>query len=47
MELKMALFGGDKRKLEDTEQEKIKKTMFKALDPTDFDELAAYYATLK
>jgi cytochrome c553 len=43
----MALFGGDKRKLEDAEQEKIKKTMFKALDPADFDELAAYYATLK
>lgn len=43
----MALFGSDKRKLEDAEQEKIKKTMFKALDPADFDELAAYYSTLK
>jgi len=43
----MALFGGDQRKLEDTEQEKIKKTMFKALDSANFDELAAYYATLK
>ena len=43
----MALFGGDKRKLEDAAQETIKKTMFKALDPADFDELAAYYATLK
>jgi len=43
----MALFGGDKRKLEDAEQEKIKKTMFKALGPADFDELAAYYATQK
>ena len=43
----MALFGGDKRKLEDTEQEKFKKTMFKALDPANFDQFAAYYATLK
>ncbi len=43
----MVLFGGDKRKLEDAEQEKIKKTMFKSLDPADFEELAAYYATLK
>ncbi|MGH7887066.1 MAG: c-type cytochrome [Candidatus Binatia bacterium] len=43
----MALFGSDKRKLDDAEQEKIKKTMFKALDPADFDELAAYYAILR
>ena len=43
----MALFGADKRKLADAEQEKIKKTMFKALDPADFEELAAYYTTLK
>jgi len=43
----MALFGGDKRKLDDAEQEKIKKTMFKALNPADFNELAAYYSTLK
>jgi len=43
----MALFGGDKRKLEDAEQEKIKKTMFKGLDPADYDDLAAYYATVK
>jgi len=43
----MALFGSDKRKLDDAEQEKIKKTMFKALDPADFDQLAAYYSTVK
>ena len=43
----MALFGGDKRKLEDAAQETIKKTMFKALAPADFDELAAYYSTVK
>jgi cytochrome c553 len=43
----MALFASDKRKLDDKEQEKIKKTMFKALDPADFEEIAAYYATLK
>ena len=43
----MALFGGDKRKLDDVAQETIKKTMFKALNPADFDELAVYYATLK
>lgn len=43
----MALFAGDKRKLDDKEQETVKKTMFKALDPADFEELAAFYATLK
>ncbi len=43
----MALYGSDKRKLDDAEQEKLKKTMFKALDPADFDKIAAYYATLK
>lgn len=43
----MALFASDKRKLDDAEQEKIKKTMFKSLDPADFEELAAFYATLK
>jgi cytochrome c553 len=42
----MALFGGDKRKLEDAEQEKIKKTMFKGLDAADYADLAAYYATV-
>jgi len=43
----MALFAGDKRKLDDAEQEKIKKSMFKSLAPANFEELAAYYATLK
>ncbi len=43
----MALFGSDKRKLDDAEQEKIKKTMFKALDTAAFDDLAAYYETVK
>jgi cytochrome c553 len=43
----MALFGGDKRALEDSEQEKIKKSVFKGLAPADFDHLATYYAMLK
>jgi len=43
----MALFGNDQRKLDDADQEKLKKTMFKALGAADFDELAAYFATLK
>ena len=43
----MALFGGDKRKLDDADQDKIKKAMFKGLDLADFEVLAAYYATLK
>ena len=43
----MALFGGDKRKLDDAEQDKIKKSLFKRLDPADFENLAVYYATLK
>jgi len=43
----MALFAGDKRKLDDAEQEKIKQSMFKSLAPANFEELAAYYATLK
>ena len=43
----MALFGGDKRKLDDADQDKIKKAMFKGLDSADFEVLAAYYATLK
>jgi len=43
----IALFAGDKRKLDDAEQEKIKKSMFKSLAPANFEELAAYFATLK
>ena len=47
LKAQMALFGGDKRKLEDTEQEKNKKASFEGLDAADFADLAAYYATLK
>jgi cytochrome c553 len=47
LKAQMGNFGGDKRKLDDAEQEKTKKTMFKALSAADFDELAAYFATLK
>ena len=43
----MALFKDDKRKLEDAEQEKTKKAMFKNLSAADFAALAAYYSTLK
>ena len=43
----MARFGSDKRKLDEAEQEKIKKNLFKGLGPAEFDELAAYYATQK
>ena len=47
LKAQMDLFKGDKRKLEDAEQDKTKKTMFKGLDDNDFADLAAYYATLK
>ena len=43
----MALFKDDKRKLENAEQDKTKKTMFKGFDAADFADLAAYYSTLK
>lgn len=43
----MALFGGDKRKLDDADQDKIKKDAFKALRTADFEALAAYYAALR
>jgi cytochrome c553 len=43
----MDLFKGDKRKLDDAEQEKIKKTMFQGLDAAAFAGLAAYYSSLK
>ena len=43
----MALFGGDKRKLDAADQDKIKKDMFKGLNPADFDALAAHYANHK
>ena len=47
LKAQMDLFKGDKRKLEDAEQDKTKKTMFKGLDAADFADLAAYYSTLK
>jgi cytochrome c553 len=43
----MALFAGDRRRVEEAEQDKLKKSIFKALKPADFDALAAYYATLR
>ena len=43
----MDLFKGDERRLEDAEQEKIKKTMFKRLEAAAFADLAAYYSNLK
>lgn len=47
LEAQMALFGSDKRKLEDAALEEAKKRIFKGLDGPDFEDLAAYYATLK
>ncbi|MGH7853966.1 MAG: c-type cytochrome [Candidatus Binatia bacterium] len=47
LKAQMDLFKGDKRKLDDAEQEKTKKTMFKGLDAADFADLAVYYSTLK
>jgi len=42
----MALFAGDKRKLENAELEEAKKRIFKGLNEADFADLAKYYATL-
>jgi cytochrome c553 len=47
LKAQMDLFKSDKRKLDDTEQEKIKKTMFQGLSESNLADLAAYYATLK
>jgi cytochrome c553 len=47
LKAQMDLFKGDKRKLDDAEQDKTKKTMFNGLGAVDFGDLAAYYATLK
>jgi cytochrome c553 len=47
LKAQMDLFKGDKRKLEDAEQEKTKKAMFQALQAAAFADLAAYYANLK
>jgi cytochrome c553 len=44
LKAQMDLFKGDKRKLEDAEQDKTKKTMFKGLDAADFADLTAYYS---
>jgi cytochrome c553 len=44
LKAQMELFKGDKRKLDDAEQERTKKAMFKGLNPADFADLAAYYA---
>jgi cytochrome c553 len=43
----MALFGSDKRKLDDAGSEEAKKRIFKGLTDNDFADLAAYYASLK
>ena len=47
LQAQMALFGVDKRKLENAEFEENKKRAFKGLDENDFADLAAYYSTLK
>jgi cytochrome c553 len=47
LKAQMGNLGGDKRKLDDAEQEKIKKTMFKSLTAADFDALAAYFTALR
>ncbi|MBM4262311.1 MAG: c-type cytochrome [Deltaproteobacteria bacterium] len=47
LEAQMALFGSDKRKLDDAGLEEAKKRIFKGLEGPDFEDLAAYYATLK
>jgi cytochrome c553 len=43
----MALFGGDKRKLDDAAADDNKKRIFKGLGANDIADLAAYYSTLK
>lgn len=47
LEAQMTLFGSDKRKLEDATLEEAKKRIFKGLEGPDFEDLAAYYATLR
>jgi cytochrome c553 len=47
LQTQMALFAGDKRKLEIAELEEAKKLSFKGLSEADFADLATYYATLK
>ena len=43
----MALFGSDKRKLDDAAADDNKKRIFKGLGANDIADLAAYYSTLK
>lgn len=47
LQAQMALFAGDKRRIEFAEHEQAKKIIFKGLETPDFEDLAAYYATLK
>jgi cytochrome c553 len=47
LQTQMALFAGDKRKLEIAEMDEAKKRSFKGLTEADLADLAAYYATLK
>lgn len=47
LQAQMALFAADKRKIEFAEHEEAKKRIFKGLEGPDFEDLAAYYATLK
>ncbi len=47
LQTQMALFAGDKRKLEIAELAEAKKLSFKGLTEADFADLATYYATLK
>lgn len=47
LQAQMALFGTDKRKLEDAGLDETKKKIFKGLSESDLANLAVYYATLK
>jgi cytochrome c553 len=47
LQAQMALFGNDKRKLDDAGSEEAKKRIFKGLTDSDFTDLAAYYSNLK
>ncbi len=47
LQTQMALFAGDKRKLEIAEMEEAKKRSFNGLTEADLTDLATYYATLR
>ncbi|HYJ14555.1 MAG TPA: c-type cytochrome, partial [Candidatus Limnocylindria bacterium] len=47
LQTQMALFAGDKRKLEIAEMDEAKKRSFKDLTEADLADLATYYATLR